>query len=111
MSDELTLKLSSPLTEEEMDLVMDYDLDHTSSIWFHTKHGMDVEFVKRRRGVWIRHLRTDLGPKLNDCIECSECRIWFSTEDMPRRSFCPNCGSGMTTTKLYSADMMGDGHE
>jgi len=49
MSDELTLKLSSPLTDEQMDLIMDYDLDHTSSIWFHTKHGKNVEFVKAIR--------------------------------------------------------------
>lgn len=46
-------------------------------------------------GRWIRHQRNDLGRKLNDCIECSVCKIWFSTEDMLRRSFCPNCGAKM----------------
>ena len=49
--------------------------------------------AERKTGRWIRHIRTDLGPKLNDIIECSECRIAFSTENMFRRSFCPNCGS------------------
>lgn len=48
---------------------------------------------ERKTGRWIRHIRTDLGPKLNDTIECSECRIAFPTENMFRRSFCPNCGS------------------
>lgn len=48
---------------------------------------------ERKNGHWIRHIRTDLGPKSNDIIECSECRIAFPTENMFRRSFCPNCGS------------------
>ena len=43
------------------------------------------------RGEWIRHLDDRFGHKLNDCIECSCCRVWFSTEDMFRRSYCPNC--------------------
>ena len=50
---------------------------------------------ERKKGHWIRHITTGLGPKLNDTIECSECRIAFSTENMFRRSFCPNCGADM----------------
>ena len=51
MSDELTLTLSSPITEEEWDLISDVDFDHTDRIWFNTKHGKKVEFVKIPR--WI----------------------------------------------------------
>ena len=61
MSDELTLKLSSPLTEEEMDLIMDYDLDRTSRIWFRTKHGKNVEFVKAIRCKDCKHRETENG--------------------------------------------------
>ena len=55
--------------------------------------------LQHKRGYWIRHIRTGLGPKLNDTIECSECRIAFSTENMFRRSFCPNCGADMRKDK------------
>ena len=54
---------------------------------------------QRKKGHWIRHITTGLGPKLNDTIECSECRIAFSTENMFRRSFCPNCGADMRGEK------------
>lgn len=51
--------------------------------------------LERKKGYWIRRIRRDLGPKLNDTIECSECGIAFSTENMIRRSFCPSCGARM----------------
>lgn len=47
--DEITLQLSSPITDEQMDAIMDYDFDATHRIWFHTKHGKDVEFWKAER--------------------------------------------------------------
>lgn len=48
---------------------------------------------ERKEGEWIRHKTNKFGPKLNDCIECSQCGIWFSTENLTRRTYCPNCGS------------------
>lgn len=44
--DDFTMKLNSPLTEEQWDMLTDVDFDHTPSVTFHTKHGKDVEFVK-----------------------------------------------------------------
>lgn len=44
--DEMTLELNSPLTEEDWDLIEDVDFEHTDRIWFTTKHGKRVEFVK-----------------------------------------------------------------
>lgn len=38
--------LNSPLTEEDLDKIYDVDMDNTSAVTFHTKHGKDVEFVK-----------------------------------------------------------------
>ena len=48
-----------------------------------------------KHGRWIEHHRADLGRLLNDMIECSECGIYFSSEHMIRRSYCPNCGARM----------------
>ena len=42
-----TLTLSSPITEEQWDILEDVDFDHTDRIWFHTRNGKDVEFIKK----------------------------------------------------------------
>ena len=47
--DEITVEFHSPFTEEELDILEDVDFDHTDRIWFHTKNGKDVEFVKREK--------------------------------------------------------------
>ena len=44
--EEITLTLNKPITEEEWDMITDVDLDHTSEVLFHTKHGKKVRFVK-----------------------------------------------------------------
>lgn len=46
-----TLTLSSPITDEQWDMLTDVDFDHTNNVTFHTKHGKVVEFVKADR--WI----------------------------------------------------------
>ena len=51
--DEMTLRLSSPITDEQMDAIMDVDFDSTHRIWFHTKHGKDIEFWKAERVIKI----------------------------------------------------------
>lgn len=51
--DEMKFTLHNPLTKEEWDIIEDVDFEHTSSITFHTKHGKNVEFVKRKTGKWI----------------------------------------------------------
>lgn len=43
---EIELTLNSPITEEQLDAIFDVDFDHTNRIWFHTKHGKTVEFIK-----------------------------------------------------------------
>lgn len=44
---EYELTLHHPITDEEWDVLTDVDLDHTSEITFHTKHGKEVRFYKR----------------------------------------------------------------
>lgn len=51
MSDGFTFKLDYPLTQEQIDVITDAELEHTSKIWFKTRSGKEVEFVKAQR--WI----------------------------------------------------------
>lgn len=46
MQDEMTLTLNSPLTNEDWDLIMDTDFENTNTIWFNTRNGKTVRFVK-----------------------------------------------------------------
>lgn len=46
MTDSFEFTLDNPLTEEQWDMIADVDFDHTDRIWFHTKHGKEVEFAK-----------------------------------------------------------------
>ena len=45
---EVELTLNSPITEEQWDAITDVDFDHTNRVWFHTKHGKQVEFIKAK---------------------------------------------------------------
>lgn len=56
--DDLTLELNHPMTEEEMDHLLDVDLEHTNEVEFKTKHGKRVIFVRKQsclmtKGGWI----------------------------------------------------------
>jgi NADH pyrophosphatase NudC (nudix superfamily) len=43
-------------------------------------------------GKWVVHPSSH---GVQDRIECSVCKCCFSYWDMPRNSFCPNCGADM----------------
>ena len=86
----MTLTLHNPLTEEEWDIIEDVDFDHTNSITFHTKHGKEVEFVKRKTGRWIYSAQG---------YTCSECKTQFPSEvhylnpEYTLPKYCPECGA------------------
>ena len=90
--DEMTLTLSSPITEEQFDAITDVDFDNTDRIWFHTKHGKDVEFVKRKKGEWIPVFDGKFhgGAYWFKCSECS--RVVLRNGGW---NFCPKCGAKM----------------
>lgn len=93
MMDKLELTLNSPLTEEQMDAITDVDFDNTSRIWFNTKHGKTVEFIKRKHGKWIINGNDAMCSNCNDIF----CGDWADVDliadcDM---NFCPNCGAQM----------------
>lgn len=86
MMDEMTFVLHNPLTEEEWDTIEDVDFDNTNSITFHTKHGKEVEFVKRKTGRWMATEADE------PCFyRCSECGRLIDE----RENFCPTCGVRM----------------
>ena len=92
--DEMTLTLNSPITEEQWDMLEDVDFDHTDSITFCTKHGKEVEFVKRKKGKWESFLA--YGKTVRH--RCSECLAVAARDDFGKEylsDYCTVCGSDM----------------
>ena len=88
----MTLTLNSPITDEQWDAITDVDFEHTDRIWFKTKHGKEVEFVKRKNGRWIPIIKGERGYSAGDfrCSVCGDpCKCYHLT------NFCPNCGADM----------------
>ncbi len=98
--DEFTITLNSPLTEEQWDMIADYDFEHTDRIWFHTKHGKEVEFVKRKTGKWI-HTGEEHGPLYSgedyEWLACSECghALFLRMPVKSKPKYCEDCGCKM----------------
>lgn len=89
----MMLTLNSPITDEQWDAITDVDFEHTDRIWFKTKHGKEVEFVKRKRGRWIRKSNTICY--WYECSECGEKPLKTVYGDIARSTFCPWCGADM----------------
>ena len=99
---EITLTLNSPITEEQWDMIRDVDFDYTDSVTFYTKHGKEVEFVKRKTGKW--EICEDMyGDTEATCSECG----FATVVDQPGNNlhmltdlhFCPSCGARMVKEK------------
>ena len=76
LGDEITLTLNSPITDEELDLLTDVDMENTPRIIFHTKNGKEVEYLKVVRCKDCRHYRFHDGTfgKGWMCFECNTAR-------------------------------------
>lgn len=105
MSDQLMFTLHNPITEEEWDAITDVDFDLTDNIFFHTKHGKEVEFVKRKKGKWTPHIKksreyigTIFVNVKYDYWVCDICGYWVGN-GKPTYNFCPNCGADMRGEK------------
>ena len=89
---ELNFTLHHPITEEEWDAITDVDFDHTEEIFFHTKHGKEVTFVKQKKGKWIKdeEKSADHVEPIFICSSCHNYEAWGLTECT---RYCPYCGS------------------
>ncbi len=112
--DEMTLTLDSPITEEQWDVITDVDFEHTNEIFFHTKHGKEVRFVKasaqptqdeyvplRKTGKWntfyhgFYHGRADFTYSCNMCGYSAPYQMIGGKVFQKEWNFCPNCGTKM----------------
>ena len=86
----MTLTFDSPLTDGIMDIITDADFDHTDRIYFKTKDGRRVEFVKRYNGdwedIWNEESKTSISARCSNCGKISQ---------RPVGRFCRWCGSDM----------------
>lgn len=88
MSNEFTLTLDSPITEEQWDMITDVDFDYTNEITFHTKHGKTVRFVKESEQPEQNNLMADVHKRLINETGCKAvCRNeqWWGRGEMERR--------------------------
>ena len=102
---ELNFTLHHPITDEEWDAITDVGLDHTDNIFFHTKNGKEVEFVKRKKGKWVSvgGYATPGGDPVWVCSECGKGLHVYGIEhgtygkDVADGQWvaCPNCGARM----------------
>jgi hypothetical protein len=67
--DEFTFTLSSPITEEDWDMITDVDFDHTNEITFHTRHGKEVKFIKQPTSPCALCIYSPPRP----CTVCEDC--------------------------------------
>ena len=81
--DEMTLKLNSPITDEQWDAITDVDFDNTDRIWFSTKHGKEVELVKVVRCKDCKYG----SPNGRYGCKCYHYRL-YETHEMYERDFC-----------------------
>lgn len=86
----IPLELQSPLLEEDWDKLNDVELEHTSEITFHTKHGKEVTFIKKPRWIPVSERLPDVFGKV------------FVTVSIPN-----NRSPLVTTIMAMYSDLMG----
>ena len=87
----LTLKLKNPLTEEQLDSLLDVDFDHTNEVFFRTKHGKEVTFVKKQEAIKPYRHYARCGTNHNGMdfwYNCGSCKAEILEND----KYCHECG-------------------
>ena len=106
----IKLKLNSPITDEQWNIITDAELEHSDEIEFTTPSGKKVMYAKVRHGKWkikaINTFELSYGTTGYEPVyQCSECGgveesylrldepIMPEDADFPR--YCPHCGAKM----------------
>lgn len=92
----MELKLNSPITKEQWELITDANLEHSDTMWFDTPNGNHFEYKKVKHG---RFIGTEYdgyadGNPVYYEWKCSACGCVFE-DDEPTYHYCPNCGARM----------------
>lgn len=87
MTDTFEFTLNNPLTEEQWDMIEDVDFDRTDRIWFHTKHGKEVEFVKVIRCKDCKHMAKDRDYRDGSDVYICNFNHWRRSEGKRRDDF------------------------
>ena len=101
MADTFSLQLSSPITEEQWDMIEDVNFDKTDKITFHTRNGKEVTFVKRPVGSWLPHPRSRTHEICSVCGTGTRKREFGTVNGMAQYintvyyNYCPHCGADM----------------
>lgn len=104
MDDSIEFTLNSPLTDEDWDKITDAEFEKTDRVTFRTKSGKTVEFVKRKKGEWIK--MSDSDGIYWACSECGEnlprinnfepqFDLFPRLESIDKTKYCPNCGADL----------------
>ena len=83
----MELKLNSPITKEQWELLTDANLEHSDTMWFSTPNGNNFEYKKVRNGKWIEND--------NGTFSCNRCHSWIPNEQRYYARFCLYCGADM----------------
>lgn len=88
MTDSFEFTLDNPLTEEQWDMIADVDFDHTDRIWFHTKHGKEVEFAKVVRCKECKYFKKHTGKYLEQRFRKDGICRYHNYEETTAEEFC-----------------------
>lgn len=88
MTDSFEFTLDNPLTEEQWDMIADVDFDHTDRIWFHTKHGKEVEFTKVIRCKECKYFKKHTGKYLEQRFRKDGICRYHNYEEIMAEEFC-----------------------
>lgn len=88
MTDTFEFTLDNPLTEEQWDMIADVDFDHTDRIWFHTKHGKEVEFAKVVRCKECKYFKKHTGKYLEQRFRKDGICRYHNYEETMAEDFC-----------------------
>lgn len=89
---ELSVTFDSPITQEQLDIITDANFEKTKEVYFNTKEGDTIAFVRKKVGWWIKQEMAAVKETLYFCSECCW-GSWFAY------NYCPNCGAEMQREK------------
>ena len=91
----IKMKLNSPITDEQWNIITDAELEHSDEIEFTTPSGKKVVYAKVRHGKWD-YTRVAFYRKCSECGATVKNPLYvFLDYDIRDLHYCPNCGASM----------------